>query len=136
MASRTIEIEAGDGGTFSGYLAVPDSGSGPGLILGQEIFGINGTMRETAETMETAWNDYRERFETVDESLAKVFSEINTGLEAQREHVEKFVRGLDTELDKALRALSGGIEELSSSVDEISESAERIAESLRSRAAE
>lgn len=49
MASRTIEIEAGDGGTFSGYLAVPESGSGPGLILGQEIFGVNGTMRETAD---------------------------------------------------------------------------------------
>ena len=49
MASRTIEIEAGDGGNFSGYLAVPESGSGPGLILGQEIFGINGTMRETAD---------------------------------------------------------------------------------------
>ncbi len=49
MASRTIEIEAGDGGKFSGYLAVPESGSGPGLILGQEIFGINGTMRETAD---------------------------------------------------------------------------------------
>ncbi len=49
MASRTIEIEAGDGGKFSGYLAVPESGSGPGLILGQEIFGINRTMRETAD---------------------------------------------------------------------------------------
>ena len=49
MASRTIEIKAGDGGTFSGYLAVPESGSGPGLILGQEIFGINRTMRETAD---------------------------------------------------------------------------------------
>jgi len=49
MASRTIEIEAHDGRKFSGYLAVPESGSGPGLILGQEIFGINGTMRETAD---------------------------------------------------------------------------------------
>ena len=49
MAGRTIEIEAPDGGTFSGYLAVPESGSGPGLVLGQEIFGINTTMRETAD---------------------------------------------------------------------------------------
>ena len=49
MASRTIEIEADDGGTFSGYLAVPEMGSGPGLILGQEIFGVNGTIREIAD---------------------------------------------------------------------------------------
>jgi carboxymethylenebutenolidase len=50
MTSRTIEITAADGGTFSGYLAVPEGGSGPGLILGQEIFGINKTMRETADS--------------------------------------------------------------------------------------
>ena len=49
MAGRTIEIAAGDGGRFSGYLAVPEAGSGPGLILGQEIFGINATMRATAD---------------------------------------------------------------------------------------
>ena len=49
MASRTIELKARDGGRFSGYLAVPESGSGPGLLLGQEIFGVNKTMRETAD---------------------------------------------------------------------------------------
>ena len=49
MAGRTVEIKARDGGTFSGYLALPEAGSGPGLVLGQEIFGINKTMRETAD---------------------------------------------------------------------------------------
>ena len=50
MASRTIEITARDGERFTGYLAVPEAGSGPGLVLGQEIFGINKTMRATADT--------------------------------------------------------------------------------------
>jgi carboxymethylenebutenolidase len=50
MAGQDIHITAGHGGgSFSGYLAVPASGSGPGLVLAQEIFGVNGTMREVAD---------------------------------------------------------------------------------------
>jgi carboxymethylenebutenolidase len=48
--SRRIRIQASDGsGSFSGYLALPRSGSGPGLVIAQEIFGINHTMREVAD---------------------------------------------------------------------------------------
>ncbi|MDP9968388.1 dienelactone hydrolase, partial [Variovorax paradoxus] len=50
MTGRYIQIEATDGsGTFRGYLALPRSGSGPGLVIAQEIFGINHTMREVAD---------------------------------------------------------------------------------------
>jgi len=45
-----IDISAADGaGVFRGYLALPASGRGPGLVIGQEIFGINGNMRATAD---------------------------------------------------------------------------------------
>ena len=50
MAGQTIHITATDGsGSFAGYLAVPESGSGPGLVIAQEIFGVNATMREVAD---------------------------------------------------------------------------------------
>jgi carboxymethylenebutenolidase len=50
MAGQYIRMEAGDGsGTFRGYLALPEAGSGPGLVIAQEIFGINGTMRDLAD---------------------------------------------------------------------------------------
>ena len=50
MAGQTIHITAADGsGSFAGYLAVPESGSGPGLVIAQEIFGVNATMREVAD---------------------------------------------------------------------------------------
>src|SRR5580693_6109558 len=49
MAGQWIDITAEDGGTFKGYLAVPASGSGPGILLLQEIFGVNASMRETAD---------------------------------------------------------------------------------------
>jgi carboxymethylenebutenolidase len=40
-----IKIAARDGGSFSGYLAKPASGSGPGIVVIQEIFGVNQVMR-------------------------------------------------------------------------------------------
>ena len=43
-----ISISAADGGHFSAYHVVPESGSGPGLVLLQEIFGINDNMRYLA----------------------------------------------------------------------------------------
>ncbi len=47
--SSDILITAADGsGGFSAYLSLPASGRGPGLVLAQEIFGVNSTMRELA----------------------------------------------------------------------------------------
>lgn len=47
---KMIEIPATDGsGSFAGYLALPASGKGPGVVIGQEIFGINANMREIAD---------------------------------------------------------------------------------------
>ena len=49
-APQRIRIEATDAsGSFSGYLALPASGTGPGLVIAQEIFGVNDTMREVAD---------------------------------------------------------------------------------------
>ena len=49
MASQTIDITAADGKRFSGYLSLPESGRGPGLILLQEIFGVNAAIRGAAD---------------------------------------------------------------------------------------
>jgi carboxymethylenebutenolidase len=39
--TRTERIQAPDGGTFDGHLALPASGRGPGILVIQEIFGVN-----------------------------------------------------------------------------------------------
>ena len=50
MAGQSIDIKAGDGsGHFSGYLALPKNGTGPGLVIAQEIFGVNQNMRDVAD---------------------------------------------------------------------------------------
>lgn len=41
-----VTIAAADGGQFSAYLARPASGKGPGVVVCQEIFGVNHVMRE------------------------------------------------------------------------------------------
>ncbi|POA80775.1 dienelactone hydrolase family protein [Pseudomonas sp. DP16D-R1] len=47
---KMIEISATDSSaTFSGYLALPASGKGPGVVIGQEIFGVNANMRAVAD---------------------------------------------------------------------------------------
>src|SRR4029079_14355185 len=38
-----------DGGEFDGYLALPASGYGPGIVVLQEIFGVNDHMRSVAD---------------------------------------------------------------------------------------
>lgn len=44
-----ITIRSNAGEEFQAYLAIPPSGSGPGIILLQEIFGINQVMRDVAD---------------------------------------------------------------------------------------
>ncbi|MDT7603840.1 MAG: carboxymethylenebutenolidase [Acidobacteriota bacterium] len=44
-----VTIKSSDGGEFGGYLAQPASGRGAGLVLLQEIFGVNQVMRATAD---------------------------------------------------------------------------------------
>ena len=49
MSCEYVDITTDDLSSFSGYLAVPQSGRGPGLVLLQEIFGINDYLRKMAE---------------------------------------------------------------------------------------
>ncbi len=50
MPGLNFDIRATDGsGVFQGYLALPGSGKGPGLVLLQEIFGVNQNIRTIAD---------------------------------------------------------------------------------------
>lgn len=45
-----ISIQAADGsGSFSAYCAMPESGTGPGIVVLQEIFGVNQVMRDLCD---------------------------------------------------------------------------------------
>ena len=48
MAGSYIDVKSA-AGSFKAYVSVPESGKGPGLVLCQEIFGVNEVMRQKAD---------------------------------------------------------------------------------------
>lgn len=53
-STRYETITAADGGTFDAFCAAPDTASAPGVLLFQEIFGINDNIRGLAERLAEA----------------------------------------------------------------------------------
>ncbi len=49
VRTEWIGVDAGDGQTYDAYLALPPAGSGPGIVLFQEIFGVNSHIQGVAE---------------------------------------------------------------------------------------
>lgn len=49
MSGTEIQIQTKDGERFMGYLAAPSSSKGPGVLIIQEIFGVNANVRATAD---------------------------------------------------------------------------------------
>lgn len=52
--SRYERITANDGGEFEAYCALPPSGTGPGILVFQEIFGVNDNIRELSDRLAAA----------------------------------------------------------------------------------
>ncbi|MEK6333524.1 MAG: dienelactone hydrolase family protein [Acidobacteriota bacterium] len=44
-----VTLKSFDGGEFVGYIALPASGHGPGIVVLQEIFGVNQFLRDVCE---------------------------------------------------------------------------------------
>jgi len=49
MAGTLVDIKTQTGSGFTGYLALPDAKRAPGIILIQEIFGVNSHIRQVAD---------------------------------------------------------------------------------------
>lgn len=49
MQAQTLSIPSHDGQAFDAYLSLPPAGSGPGLVLIQEIWGVNDHIRSVAD---------------------------------------------------------------------------------------
>ena len=49
MHASTISIPSHDGKAFDAYLSLPPKGTGPGLVILQEIWGVNEHIRTVAD---------------------------------------------------------------------------------------
>jgi carboxymethylenebutenolidase len=54
VSTRYEHVQAQDGGSFEAFCAVPESGNGPGVLVFQEIFGINDNIRGLCERLADA----------------------------------------------------------------------------------
>ena len=50
MLNQKIAVASADGGSFSAYVAIPAAGQGAGVLVIQEVFGINQVMRQIADS--------------------------------------------------------------------------------------
>jgi len=104
-----------------------EAGSGVERAMGEmqalfaNIGGLSNQMQRNNEQLTTAWTDYVQRFESVDQSLKHVFVEINDGLDTYTEKIKGFVVELDNSMAKAISGLTGAIGELGDMLEEMSE---------------
>jgi carboxymethylenebutenolidase len=54
VSSHYEKITAADGGVFDAFCAVPETGPAPGVLIFQEIFGVNDNIRGLAERLAAA----------------------------------------------------------------------------------
>ena len=89
---ETIELKTRSGERFSGYLARPASGTGPGVVVLQEIFGVNANMRTVCDRLAD------EGYAALAPDLfwrAAPGIELDAATEAGREQAMGLMKGLD-----------------------------------------
>jgi len=99
---------------------------------------ILATVKQTAETisqshtsLKRTWDDYQQRFESVDVSLQKVFTEIDQSLLRYTTKIKEFVIELDDQMSKGIGDLSGAIGDLSETVEDLLPDNQKLVRGLR-----
>lgn len=89
---------------------------------------VSGSLTSVSETVTMTWDNYRERFEAVDEDLEKAFTQLQTAVAAQQARIQEFVGDLDASLTKATEGLQAGIDQLGSIVEDLVDQTAKAAE--------
>lgn len=76
-------------------------------------------LKQYADAVQRTWEDYRERFDGIDESLKNVFEEFESGLSAYSEKINQFVSELDSTAGHCITQLSAANSELKVAVEEL-----------------
>lgn len=73
------------------------------------------------EDIKAVWQNYQTRFESVDNGLARVFEELDSGLGRYTQTVKGFIEGLDQHTSSIVSDLAGASSELNSAIEELSD---------------
>lgn len=85
------------------------------------VVELVGDLEQHQQAVAQAWASYQERFEGIDESLGKVFRQIDEGLSNYCEQVKKFAEELDQSTSNTTRNLSGAAMDLNESIEALLE---------------
>jgi ABC-type transporter Mla subunit MlaD len=78
----------------------------------QHTRAMSDRLGETFEALQRVWANYEKRFDGVDESLERAFTQIIQHVESNVDALHKFVTQIDGKLSETVERLGGGIEEL------------------------
>jgi hypothetical protein len=76
-------------------------------------------MAATQEQVKLAWQDYQNRFTSVDESLGKMFNNLNDGMSQYARSTNEYLIELDKHAAKVVKELAIASKEISDSVEAI-----------------
>jgi len=92
-------------------------------------------IRQSNQETSSAWSDYRQRFEGIDESLGRAFQGVTDGLQRYTEQVNGFAQELDRHTAEIVGKLGGATQELSEQVEELVDAVSRLERAPQGRAA-
>jgi|GEM_PF-2942014 len=87
---------------------------------------VSTTFENTQISLKQSWESYRQRFEGIDESLQKVFLEIDEGLIRYTKIIQDFVSELDQKTGLGLDHLRGAISELQETIEELPDALSKV----------
>lgn len=79
------------------------------------------SLDEHQQAVASAWKEYQNRFERIDQSLAKVFEQIDKGLSRYCEQVQTFANELDKTTASTVESLAAATGELSGSIEDLTD---------------
>lgn len=85
--------------------------------ISKNAFLIN----EANDELGKVWQNYQERFETVDDSLRNAFEEITDGLAGYTENIQNFHVKLDESVAKIVTQLAGAVSEFGVHIDDLTD---------------
>ncbi len=87
---------------------------------------IVDNVAEIQQQLEKAWGDYTSRFGEVDESLRRVFEELDEGLQQFAARSHDFMTSLDEHAARVVDKLAGAVEQLDGSIEDLAEQVEAM----------
>lgn len=77
------------------------------------------------------WQDYAKRFSDLDTTLARVFMELDRGMNAFAESTKAYMGQLDEQSGRALHVIGGAVKELNNTVEEMTEALSNTLKSIK-----